>query len=300
MIFQKLKELSGHSAGIYSLAFDGQYLYSASADNFVARWNLETGIQDKFAIKFESPVYSISLLNINNFLAVGLANGDLHIFELATRQEIKFFTQHRKAIFAITENKPKNQFYTADADGNISIWSSISLELMLYLPLDCGKIRRINVSKEGSYFALACQDETIRIFDTLVFNETNVLSAHKNGATAVLFHPIFEDLLFSGGKDALLKLWNWKKNVLIEVIPAHNFVIYDILAINKGENIITSSRDKTIKIWDTQSLSFLQRLDLKLGGHKHSVNTILSLSEDLFCSGSDDKIIKIWNELKTN
>ncbi len=229
-------------------------------------------------------------------MAVGLANGDLHIFDLNSRQELKFFKQHRKAVFTITENKLKNQFYAADADGNISIWNSISLELMLYLPLDCGKIRRINVSKDGNYFALVCQDETIRVFDSLIFNEINNFKAHKNGATAVLFHPIFEDLLFSGGKDALLKLWNWKENQLIKVIPAHNFVIYDVLSINEGENIITCSRDKTIKIWDTHSLKFLQRIDLKLGGHKHSVNTILSMGKDVFSSGSDDKIIKVWNK----
>jgi hypothetical protein len=53
MNFRKLKEISGHAAGIYSLDFDGNFIYSASADKFVARWKLNVGIQDKFSIQFE-------------------------------------------------------------------------------------------------------------------------------------------------------------------------------------------------------------------------------------------------------
>jgi WD40 repeat protein len=61
MRFSKLKEISGHAAGIYSLAFDGELCYSASADRYVTRWNLATGLQDKFAIRFDASVYSIAI-----------------------------------------------------------------------------------------------------------------------------------------------------------------------------------------------------------------------------------------------
>ena len=50
MNYKKLKELTGHSAGIYSLAYDGNFLYSGSADGYVTRWNLELGIQDNLTI----------------------------------------------------------------------------------------------------------------------------------------------------------------------------------------------------------------------------------------------------------
>lgn len=296
MIFHKRKELTGHSAGIYSLAYDDRYLYSASADKFVARWDLETGLQDKFAIRFENPVYSIALLRNNSLLIVGLANGDLHVFDLEQRQEIKYFTQHLKAVFAIAENKLKEQFYTADADGNLAVWDLKTLDLLVYLPLDCGKIRRINVSNDGENFALACQDGSVRIFDCTFFNESTLNHAHKDGATTVLFHPQNLDLIITGGKDALLKLWNWKTGDLNMEIPAHNYVIYDIVALNNGANFITGSRDKTTKVWNTETMTFLQRLDLKAGGHKHSVNCLVKLNEECFASGSDDKRIIVWEK----
>lgn len=298
MIFSKRKELSGHSAGIYSLVFDGTHLYSASADHFVARWDFELGIQDKFSIRFESPVYSLTLIRENSFLVVGLSTGDIHIFDLAQKKEEKFFTQHRKAVFALAVNHGKDQFYAADADGNLSVWSEDTLELLLYFPIDCGKIRRIAVSSNGDFIALACQDGTIRIFDTNNFNEISTFQAHKAGCTSLIFHPLVESELISGGKDALLKLWNWKEGRLMKEIPAHNYVIYDILAINEGQNFITASRDKTIKVWNTEQFAFLQRFDLRAGGHRHSVNKLLRINNSSFASGSDDKRILVFEALE--
>lgn len=294
MIFKKLKELTGHSAGIYSLAFDGDFLYSGSADGFVTRWNLELGIQDKFAIRFNNPVYSICLINENKSLAVGLSTGDLHVFDLESRLEIKYFTQHTKAIFAISENSFKKQFYTADADGNLSIWNSETLDLLIYLPLDCGKIRRIKSSSNGTYFSFVAQDGFVRVFDTTFFNEIASFKAHENGATALLFHPKSDGQIITGGKDALLKIWDWKTAQLMQEIPAHNFVIYDIILVDNGDFIATCSRDKSIKIWESENFIFHQKIDFKFAGHRHSVNCLFELNRNMFCSGSDDKRMLIW------
>lgn len=295
MIFHKLKEFSGHGAGIYSLAYDGAFVYSGSADSYVTRWNLETGEQDPFAIKFDFPVYSIKLINDNNFLVVGLSNGQLHIFDLAQRIEVKFFIQHTKAIFSLAENPEKNQLYATDADGNLSIWDASNFELLVYLPLDAGKIRRISVDHTGDYFSLACQDSTIRIFETSYFNEIKTINGHPGGTTALCFHPVNNELIFTGGKDAHLCLWNWKNETQIQSIPAHNFVIYDCIVLKN--KLITASRDKTIKVWDLNSLEIIERLDFKQKAHRHSVNALVQISDHSFASASDDKRILLWDQL---
>lgn len=293
-MFHKLKEFSGHGAGIYSLAFDGQFIYSASADNYVARWNIESGEQDRFAIKFDFPVYSIALLKQNNFLAVGLSSGDLHLFDLTDRVELKFYKQHTKALFCIAENSVKQQFYTADADGNLSIWDSTSFELLLYLPLDAGKIRRIAVDAFGNHFALACQDGTLRIFETSFFNEIHTFQGHEGGTTAIVFNPLNENEIFSGGKDAHICLWDWREERLLKSIPAHNFIVYDLKINPSGNLLISGSRDKTVKVWNLSDLSIHQRLDLKQKGHRHSVNALQIINETTFASASDDKRIICW------
>ena len=294
MNFRKLKEISGHAAGIYSLDFNGNFLYSASADKFVARWKLNEGIQDKFSIKFEEAVYAIRLFHEQSKLAVGLANGDLHFFDLSDRKELKYFIQHRKAIFALTENTTFGQLFSADADGNVSVWQSDTMELLAYLPFDCGKIRRIAVSADGLKVALACQDGYVRILHGETLNLIGSFDAHKDGATSVLFDPNDSNLLFSGGKDAYLKKWDLQSGTCLRAIPAHNYAIYDLISLKKVEILVSASRDKTIKIWNAQSLEIIQRLDMKLGGHRHSVNTLVGAGENFFVSASDDRKMIFW------
>ena len=295
MTFSKKTEITGHVGAIYSCVATTDFIYSASADKHVVRWIVKDGTQDKFAIKFDHSVYCLELIG-DNLLAVGLSSGDLHFFDLENNKEIKFYTQHKKAIFSLSFNAHKNQLYVGDAEGNFSIWDSNSLELLIYLPLDCGKIRSITVSKSGDYFALSGQDGNVRVFESNYFNEINSFYAHENGATSVMFHPLDGSMLISGGKDALLKLWDWKNESKLDEVVAHTFGIYDLISISNGENFVSASRDKNVKIWDTASFSFLHRLDAKLGGHKHSVNALSKISENEFVSCSDDKKMVIWKQ----
>lgn len=294
MSFRKQKEISGHAGAVYCCAASGNFIYSGSADKYVTRWNIDEGIQDKFAIKFEQSIYALSLVN-ESTLVVGLASGGLHFFDLNTRKETKFYTQHTQAIFSIKYNPHKRHIYVTDADGNLSVWTEDGEKLVIYLPLDCGKVRSIDVDKTGDHFVLACQDGTIRVFEAEYFNEIITIDAHKGGATSVLFHPNNSGELFSGGKDALMKHWNWKTKEELKSIVAHTFAIYGISSIKDGKYIVSASRDKHVKVWDS-ALNIIKRLDLKSGGHKHSVNDLVSLDDADFVTCSDDKRIIIWEE----
>ena len=238
--------------------------------------------------------FSLYLFAQKTKLAIGLGNGDLHFFDLNDRKELKFLVQHRKAIFALTENAALNQLYAADADGNLSVWDTRSLELLAYLPFDCGKIRRIAVSADGSKIALACQDGRVRILNTENLSQISEFDAHNGGVTSVLFDQLNSNFLFTGGKDAHLKKWNLNTEECIHSIPAHNFAIYDLIALKQGEMIVSASRDKTIKIWNAETLEIIQRLDFKLGGHRHSVNSLNALNGNTFASASDDRKIILW------
>tara|TARA_R110002072_G_scaffold302060_2_gene483626 strand:+ start:50027 stop:50923 length:897 start_codon:yes stop_codon:yes gene_type:complete len=297
MSYSKQLDINGHAGAVYDCLATNQFIYSASGDKFVVRWFVDSGKQDKFAINFEHSIYSLELIE-DRYLFAGLSSGDLHIVDLLNNKEVKFYQQHTVAIFSIKYNKHRSHVYVGDAEGNFSVWDSNSLDLVIYLPLDCGKIRSIAISDNGQNFALACQDSTIRVFETGYFNEIHSFFAHKNGATAVLFHPENPQLIISGGKDALLKIWNWKEEKALKSIVAHTYAIYDLISMEEGSCIISASRDKNLKVWEVnkESLEISERLDFKIGGHKHSVNSLAKISERKFASCSDDKKIIIWKK----
>jgi WD40 repeat protein len=298
LLFSKKLVLSGHSGAIYALAFDDEFIYSASADKYVTRWNLVLGTQDKFAIKFSNSPYSICLFDSYSKLAVGLDNGNLHFFDLKNRKELKFYIQHKTGIFSILENSAKKHLYSTDADGNLAIWNTENYDLQLFLPFDCGKIRRMCLDETGSKLFLACQDGYVRILETEYFNQIGEFYAHENGVTSLAFITENNQLI-TGGKDAILRIWNLETMQQIKAIPAHNFVIYDIQFLN-SEEFITVSRDKSIKIWSLEKLIVLQKIEFKNGGHIHSVNKIQQLNATTFATCSDDKRIMIWEKAVPN
>jgi WD40 repeat protein len=294
-ILQKISEFSGHSSGIYSLFLHDEKIYSASADGFIARWNTETGLQDKFAINIGKPVYA--LIISGNFLWAGTNVGDIYVFDLEKRIEIKHFVQHLTAIFILLVNPLKNVVYSADAEGNISVWDRLTFDLKLFIPLGCGKIRRMSVSSEGDFLTIGGQDGYIRVFETQCYNEISSFYAHQDGVSAIMFHPNKKNELYSGGKDAIIRLWDWQSGSCMKEIPAHNFVVYDLIYLPDFNYVLSASRDKTVKIW-SEDLEFIERIDQRSGGHRHSVNSIAIFSDNQFISASDDKRIISWRILK--
>ena len=72
-----------------------------------------------------------------------------------------------------------------------------------------------------------------------------------------------------------------------------NFSVYDLLFISDTE-FISCSRDKTIKIWNSETFSLSQRIEAKNGGHLHSVNKLIKIGAKSFASCSDDKRIMLF------
>lgn len=290
----KVREIVGHVASIYSIDGHKDLVYTASGDHFVARWNIESGLQDAFSIKAEKAVYALKLISTQTILAFGTNSGSIHVVDIEDKKEIRHFVQHKSAVFCIQENEFKNQVYSTDADGNLAVWKKDTWDLLLFIPLDCGKIRSIAVSSNGEQIYLACQDGNIRIFETNGFNEIANFFAHENGTNSLAIFPTNSNFLISGGKDGYLRVWNLIDfSVQIE-IPAHNFAVYQILFINEGKTIVTSSRDKSIKIWNARDCSFIQKIERKHYGHSHAVNDLWKKDENHFVSVGDDKRIILW------
>lgn len=290
----KRLEISGHAGAVYTVDGHDHFVYTGSGDQFVAKWNLESGLQEKFSIRAEKSIYKISLVDEKQKLVIGTSAGALHIIDLEKRTELKHFVQHKQAIFSITENPLKKQLYTGDASGNLAVWNTENWELVLFLPLECGKIRSIITNESGEQLFLACQNGEIKIFDSTTFNETACFFAHENGANTLALLPDKDSTLLSAGKDGYIRAWDLKSGNKIVEIPAHNFGIYQLEFFNGGKNFVSVSRDKSIKLWDSSTFKVIQKIERKHGGHSHAVNAIYKKSEKEFVTAGDDKRIISW------
>lgn len=290
---KKILEIREHTQGIFDVCQSGDQFFTCSGDGHVVSWDLSSGKQNPFVIKTSSPAYSLAASE--SYLFIGLNNGDLHWIDVVSKQEVKFFTQHKSAIFGLHFDTNLKRLISTDADGFVGIWNTETGTLDLFFQIPCGKIRAIATDKTSGLLALGGQNGMVYLFETEFFNEQHNFFAHQNGVSALAFHPK-ENMLLTGGKDAYLRFWDLESYEKTKAFPAHLYAIYGIQFSPNSTQFATCSRDKTVKIWNAEGdFSIQQKLDIKSGGHQHSVNSILWSTSGLI-SVSDDRRIILWKE----
>lgn len=284
--------LTGHRDAVYALEkADGPLrFFSAGGDGMVIEWDALSYKPGKVVARLPSAIYSLQYQKEKRILFVGTRLHGVYALDLNTQKEIARIDLPS----TIYDIKVINTtiLVAALADGYLYF---ISLEDFSILKFDHPSekhARKIAIST--GEIATGWSDNRIRIYDTNTFEETYSFAGHENSVFSVAYIKEGKFLL-SGGRDAQLKCWDASNNyALIKTIPAHLFTINDIV-VNTDKNLFaTAGRDKTVKIWNSNSLELLKVLDYNRGGHTHSVNMLLWLDENYLISAGDDKVVKVW------
>ncbi len=293
--FRPYQRITGHSGAVYSISPGDRFntVFSAAGDRFVALWDLEKGVQLPLAVQLEQPVYAVIYISEFHWLVAGNALGGFHLIDLQSKQEIRHITLHTHGIYDFYYRADRHELLVLGGDGVLSVWSLPSMTLLRKIHVSSAKLRQIAVSLHHKTMAIACGDGMIGLLDTDYYAAIGSMDAHKQGAYAVAWHPT-KPVLLSGGRDAMLRSWNEADNYhMLMEIPAHHYSIYSIAFDASNRYMATSSRDKTIKIWDAQTLDVLQRIEVKDGGHTHSINKLWWWGDALVSCGDDRKIV-VW------
>ncbi len=286
--FGVFHKFSGHLGPIYSIQIHNNRLLSVSSDRTLKIWNiLNQKIEKSFTL--DSLAYSIYIDQNENIL-LGLNNGTILVIKKDySTQTIK--TNESIAIFSFSENKSDFEIFAGSSNGKLFIFSAKDYSIKKNINLNCGKIRKQFILQNHIY--LACQNGFMYEFNFKTKEIVNFIQLHQDGVNSLCIDANDPNILYSGGKDALLKVFDLSLNQTNKIIPAHNYAIYDIIHLNKSI-ILSCSRDKTIKVWDKKNMSVVARLDHNFNGHNHSVNNIIKYKNDMFFSCSDDGKIILW------
>ncbi|MDH4472247.1 MAG: hypothetical protein QE487_06545 [Fluviicola sp.] len=288
MTWRKSVVISGHSAPIYACTVFNEFIYSTAGDRFVTRWNTADGKQDAFTVKLDAPAYTLGIVESERLLIIGCTNGTIIAIHTDSKQLVWEHNFLGKALFSAVDCPAEKWLVLGDAEGHLLVLDYTG-KLLTTFHLDCGKIRSIKHTKTGLF--IGCQDGSWRQLELPTFNEIRKQQAHEGGVVSLSINE-FTHTLLSGGKDAHLRLWDMLTGKLLQEWPAHYQTIYGIAQC--GDEIITVSMDKTIKIWDSTEWKVTQRIEFKQGGHNRSVNGCLAIDQNRFLTFSDDKSILIF------
>jgi WD40 repeat protein len=165
---------------------------------------------------------------------------------------------------------PKS-FLVSSADGLIREWSTHRFTITWTINESPNQIFALDLSPEESSFATAGLDKVIRLYDyetqkikstlqrTTEFGD-DMIPGHTNRIFSLLFHPTDQNLLYSGGWDDSIQIWDLRTNRSIRsVFGAH--ICSDTLDATGHLLLSGSWRTKDqLQIWDLRTFAVSQTL----------------------------------------
>ena len=284
----------GHKASVYILVEgpkEGQFV-SGGGEGWITLWELDKEDGNLLA-QAGSTVLSLSWLEPGLKLAAGTLDGKLHFIDLENKDMTRVFELGGKAsLFDIV--KKDNLLWVADGTGRISWWD-VNGELAGSVQISKKPLRKLLFVSPGTLLIGGSEG---RIFEFDVTGKTVKKDWHAHDPSVFSMARIQGDeRIWSGGRDALIREWDISTElpVCTKEVNAHWFTVNNI-AFHPSERIFaTASRDKRLRLWDSDA-GLLQSIDPGTrNGHVNSVNTLLwADSGNYLISAGDDRSIRSW------
>jgi len=292
---KKIAQVTGHKGSIFKIKSRGaDHFLSAGGEGWLVLWQLSDLDPGKLIARVESNVFS--LFQIEQTIIAGDMNGGIHWIDLNHDSTIDL-QHHRKGVFDIWE--AKGQVYALGGDGYLSQRPLDSPQSVESIQISHQALR-CQVEIDDATWAVGSSDGSIYFLNSEDLSVKKVIRNAHDNSVFTLSYDSRRQRLWSGGRDAQIKVWN-KEGMPIKTIAAHMFTVNDMVFNTDYSLLISGSRDKTIKIWNADTFELIKVIEgIRDGGHLNSVNSLLwSADENYLISGSDDKSIGIWKIEKT-
>jgi len=285
---ERIDTFSGHRGPVYALEKGVNSLfYSAGSDGWVVQWNLAKPDLGKVIAQIEGSVYAMKL-DAAGILWIGHNYEGIQGIQVADQTQVFAIPTKGLSIFSIAFVGPNA--WIGHNEGLITVVDIATKSIVKHIKASATSVRCFCVLADDRV-AVGYSDGFVRVFNA----EYQLVKDFKAHDSSVFSLQSRGGELYSVGKDARIKRWSNDFQLLNEVI-GHIYAIHDIQFSPDGKWFATASMDKTVKVWESETLALRKVLDAsRHGGHKNSVNKLIwSSFDDLLVSASDDKNLSIW------
>ena len=267
---------------------DGVHFVSASYDKKFALWSL---LFDKPLNVFEhwDAFFSLDVSNDGTLAAAATRDGSIKLINLATRQ-IDDLRDHIGSVYSVAFLPMGNSLVSVGEDRFIKLWRTDITREMQRLRGHTTYIPSLAYSPDGKFLASSSWDSTIKLWN--ISTESAISSFGIEGVVSysIAFSPDGQ-FLATGDSDGILRFWNPLTGKMIFSYPLHAEQISAINFFDSGKNIISSGKDKKVKIFDLS-----ERKVVKVLEHENPVNTVaVSKDGSIAVSGGRNGEINFWS-----
>lgn len=259
-----LAVLRGHSGGLLAVTWspDGQALLTTGEDRSVRAWNVSTWNNNLTLPRHEATVRSVSWNVLSNRVATASSDTTVRIYDLEMGQEVLKLRGHSRPVYTVAFH-PENPVILASGsnDDTIRIWNTDEARAFLVQGGHHGGIRTIVWHPSGQFLTIGCGDGLIVSRDGQCGEIVREYRGHNGGVSALSWCPDSK-YLASGDRLGEIRLWIGAES---HSLDGHTGPIYGLQFTHNGEQLVSSSDDGSIYVWDLKSRSLCREFQTELG-----------------------------------
>ena len=239
--------------GIISLAASAEGVIAAGGgQGNLALWDMDGGMLKREFSTGSMGVTALEFSPDGTKIAVGKADGELSVW--GTRGDAIWTMEHAHAgiINSVAFNPDGKSLASVGWDGVARLWNVADGKLSspFTIGFGCGNVRVAFAPPHGQILAVSSQFLGIRLWNLERPQETP--REIQAPTIAIVFSPDGA-LLFSGGNDGLIKIWDAVTLDQRCTLKGHKTAVVGLAMSGDGRTLVSCSWDKTLRFWRAAS-----------------------------------------------
>ena len=282
--------LEGHTDIVWSVAFspNGKMLASASWDQSVRLWNVNTGRLLHTLTGHTNEVMSVAFSPDGNTLASGSWDGTIRLWNPRNGKLKRTLTEHAGGVASVAFSPDSNTLASGNADRTIRLWNTTTWKVDRTLTGHTDVVESVAFSPDSNTLASGSRDTTIRLWNPNNGRNKRTLTEHTAPVSAVAFSSD-GNTFASGGRDRTIRLWNPNNGREKETLTGYTDGVNPVAFSPDGAILLIGGRG--ISVWDTQTGQNKKPFAGDIGG---VLSVVFSPDGQLVASGSPDNKVRLW------
>jgi WD40 repeat protein len=194
-------------------------------------------------------IQSLDISSDNRYIITAGVDSQLKVWNIPDLRQISSVKAHEKEVWSTYISPDARYAVSGGQDGYMKIWNFPELTLDRSVKFHNASIEYVSISIGLKFVLCASADSTVSVWKWGEYDAPyRILKGHSGDVPVALFSND-ERFVITGGQDDYIMIFDIESGSMVYSNKAHTDDILSLGVNQKGNLLASSSRDRTIKIW---------------------------------------------------